>query len=459
MMTTRLSVLGSVIAAAMLPLSAAHAWEHIGHAWTPDRQPIYYAIGNPDGEGIFEDSIDDEVDGEPYEIWVTKAGYAQWEGAPCVDLTTTYVGTFDDNFGFRSWDGQNSVTWDDPEDELAAGVLAATVSFPQSLDSGDFAFNKNGRSYWKADDGDIVFNDGVDFATDAQIEAGACSGESSMEGVMTHEQGHLLGLAHSCEEEDICTDPELRDATMYWSGGACSLLQSDINEDDIKSISAIYGPFATFQCSNELDPGNAETIAQGNVPFDLKCIIDTDAEEELTSASWLFGDGGQSEDFAPQHTYADAGNYSIEACFAGEQETCGEWSYCYRRVGYVRACDVPQPEFQIDHVDGLTYLFKNETDVTVYGCIYEIQWDVFKGETLVESIPSWEPEFTFSGEGEYRVVLNIGGPAGTGAAQVSFTAEDQRGDGYGCNTVGGMGGGLLALLAVGAAAMRRRREA
>lgn len=452
------AIVGGIVALA-LPATAL-AWEHIGHVWHPEDQPIYYKISDPSGEGIMEDSVDAEVDGEIYEVWVTQHGYDEWEGAPCVDLQTEYTGNFQDDpaYGFRTWDDQNSISWDDPEDELSAGVLAATVSYPQSLDAGEFAFSQNGRSYWRATDGDIVFNNDVDFATDEDILNGVCNNETSMEGVMTHEQGHLLGLAHSCEEEDICTDPELRDATMYWSGGPCQTLQSDLNEDDIKSISAIYGPFATFQCSHELTPGNPDTVAQGNVPFDLKCLIETDVGEELIEAEWLFGDGGTSDSFEPVHTYENPGNYTIEACFTGERDTCGEWSYCYRRVGYVRACGVPEPEFEIAHVDGLTYTFRNETDVSVYGCIYAIQWDIFQGDALVESVPSWEPTYTFDSEGEYRVVLNLGGPAGTGAAEINFAAEDKRGEGYGCSSVGLAGSGLLALLAMGATATRRRRH-
>lgn len=456
--------------------STAFAWTHLGHTWAPEDMPIPYhvsfcnedpddgsdcdVIGEDSIEGVYVDADGDEVadskDGEPFEVWVTKAGFAEWKTAPCTEFTTEFEGTVDDNMGFETWDTTH-VTWDDPNDELAVGVLAATMTYPFTLSQGDYAFSKNGMSYWKAEDSDIVFNDNVDFAPDFAV-----SGQTSMQSVMTHEQGHLLGLGHSCEEEDICNDAELKEATMYWASGPGDINGSTIGDDDQKSLMALYGPFATFSCSHELDPDDADTIAQGNIPFDLKCIIESENPAEIISAEWAWGDGSSDATTGnASHRYETDGNFTIETTFVGERDTCeGQWDYSYRRIGYVRACDVPQPEFVIDHVDGMAYTLANETDVSVYGCIYEIQWDIFKGDTLVESINAWEPTVTFEEEGDYRVVLNIGGPAGTGAAEVSFNAYDHRGEGYSCSAIGAASGSLSWLFIVGAsaAAFRRRQS-
>jgi hypothetical protein len=119
---------------------------------------------------------------------------------------------------------------------------------------------------------------------------------------------------------------------------------------------------------------------------------------------------------------------------------------------------VPEPEFTIEHVDGLTYALRNESDVSVYGCIYEIQWDVFQGDTIISSLNAWEPQITFPSEGDFKIVLNLGGPAGTGAAALTVTAEDYAGEGYGCNAVGGAVGGLGWLVGVGLVVARARRR-
>jgi hypothetical protein len=453
-MSTRNLLALTALAAVALP-STAMAWEHTGWAWNPLEMPLTYIVGN---DTVFEDSIDATVDGEPYEVWVAKESYSGWQDATCAEFTHEFIGTTTENYDARTWDGQTHITYDDPGDAEAAGVLAVTFTFPGSLEAGEFAFNKNGNAYYWAEDSDIVFNNDVDFGTDTDIDAGLCLGESSMEAVLTHEVGHLLGMAHSCEDGDVCSDSLLREATMYWSAGPCDTNGSTISQDDIDGLTALYGPFATFECSHELDPESPDTIAQGNVPFDLKCAIVTDASEEISGASWIFGDGGTSDELNPKHTYDVPGNYSIEACFDGVRDTCGEWEYCYRKIGYVRACGVPEPEFTIEHVDGLTYALRNESDVSVYGCIYEIQWDVFQGDTIISSLNAWEPQITFPSEGDFKIVLNLGGPAGTGAAALTVTAEDYAGEGYGCNAVGGAVGGLGWLVGVGLVVARARRR-
>ena len=124
-----------------------------------------------------------------------------------------------------------------------------------------------------------------------------------------------------------------------------------------------------------------------------------------------------------QHRYETEGNFTLRAVIEGVSDTCGDWEYSSRRVGYVRACGEPEAEFSVEAYDGLTYQFLNNTNVSVYGCIFEIQWDVFDSDgTLVDSIDAWEPKYPVPDYGEYRIVLIVGGPGGTGAAEMSFVA-------------------------------------
>ena len=279
---------------------------------------------------------------------------------------------------------------------------------------------------------------------------------------MTHEIGHWFGLDHSCEDPNkggaACNDPRLAEAIMNWSVDTCSN-DVTISPDDIEGFNGLYGPYATFECSHQV----TEDSAVGVVPFDLNCVIVSDYLPEVTATIWNFGDGGTSTELNPTHTYTEPGNYSVQLTVEGAREACGEdgWTNKYNKVGYVRACGVPDAVFEVSHVDGLKYQMLNESDVSVYGCISDIQWEVYKGpnaggQMVGDPIKAWEPIIEFPEDGEYTVVMNLGGIGGTGAATATFDARAHRGEAGGCDSTGGVGG--LGLFFAGALAFRRRRS-
>ena len=55
-------------------------------------------------------------------------------------------------------------------------------------------------------------------------------------------------------------------------------------------------------------------------------------------------------------------------------------------------------------------------------------------------------------------VNRTGGPAGTGAAELTFEVTDKRGEGYGCSSVGPAGAALGLLVVPLVLGIRRRRE-
>jgi hypothetical protein len=439
-----------LIAAGMLIPQSAFAWKHLYKVWSPSQIPVPYTISE-----VGEDSLPNP--GPDAEEAVVE-GYAAWLAAECSTFEAQYDGLTADNTP-NILNELNHVSFDDPGGDLGATVKAVT----NTIASAAIVFNQDGNTYFKYRDTDIIFNDGFDWATDAQIDSGDCFNEHSIQSTATHEIGHLMGLGHSCEEGEACTELSKLEATMFWSAGACNTQRSQINEDDIDGITAIYGPYATFQCSRELTPGDADTTAFGVVPFTLNCSVVSKNIEEIQSVEWFWGDGESATGNNVSHEFTRPGNYTVSALITGENQACGVWDYNHRRVSYVRACDVPSAESSYSHVDGLTYQLLNETDVSVYGCIYNIQWDVYKegSSEVLESIQAWEPQFTFPEEGTYRVVLNVGGPAGIGAAEIMIDAKKKRGEGYGgCNVAAiaaPAGLGSFLLLTLGAIGIRRRR--
>ncbi len=432
----------------------AQAWYHLGHVWRRTNIPI---------EWYMADVVDDSIDPD-YVTPAIEEAWAVWtDGAPCAEVDASYMGVRDGyDKGFNQ-DGIYTFTFEDPDDDLEGTTLGATVCFP----SGEFAFARDDISYTYTYDCDIVFNDYVDWGEWDDIEAGNCNDEYSLKGVITHEIGHSWGLGHSCDDpaDDAasakpagvsCSDPDLRFAVMFWSTGPCNNAQSALTSDDLDGMNALYGPYCSFEAS-------VETERFGGAP--LEVCFDVECNEDPGEFTWNFGDGAtDTTTLNACHTYEDKGQFSVSLSTSGSASECGDWSNEVRERAYVLVCGQPEPAedftglFTYEHFDGLTYQMVNQTDTSVYGCIDQIQWDVFKGDTLIQSLSAWSPKIEFPEEGEYRVVLNVGGPGGVSAGEIKIDAVDQKGERGGCEVVSGTAVGLTGMLIAFGAAIRRRED-
>jgi PKD repeat protein len=358
-------------------------------------------------------------------------------------------------------DGRRTFYYDDPANLFGSGILGVMTSYTNYED----AFSLNGRAYYYFTDTDITFNNDVDWGTTEDIQGGQCNGKHSIEGVATHEIGHSFGMGHSCEDDDICADPDLQLATMYWAAGACTTWQVDLNEDDIEGITALYGPYASFESKSAL---------RGGVPLEVEFDLVTN-DAKVTDVTWNFGDGTTSTELEPTHTYTEAGQFTVSVTIGGSTKACGDWSYTQRERAYVIACGEPVPGldaegqtfdslFSIEHHDGLVYQLINQTDTSVYGCIESIQWKVMKGDEVLSESSAWSPKVEFPSEGNYTIVLDIGGPGGFVTEELDVTAEDKVGEDFksgACATAPSSRGSALGVLALSALAFgltaRRRR--
>jgi MYXO-CTERM domain-containing protein len=440
--------------ALLMAATPAHALDyfgrnHLGYAWTPENMPVLYNVaddGTPDSE--CQDSM------EPGECWdFAEQATLKWSSVPCVDIEAQINEVIPNEVN----PAQNAIVeiyFDDPGGEINdPGTLAYA---PSEVDGVQVEIN--GLKYNRIADSKIVFGEGRNFDSPEDIEAGCPQGGHSFLGTMTHEMGHSLGMAHTCEEGEVCIDPLRLQANMYWTGPECDTSGDDLNDLDVENFQALYGPYATFRCSRE----DAAGRVLGVVPFELNCAVESESLGDITDVSWAFGDGATADTLSITHTYTEPGNYNVQLQVAGFSDGCGEegWDYNFRRVGYVTACAPVQGEFSYEQGDGLVFQMLNESDVSVYGCISEIEWNVFAGESasgepIISGLRAWEPEFELPEPGMYTVVMNLGGPAGTTGASLTIDARSNGRDG-GCTTAsGGAASGLLGLFAL--FGLRRRR--
>jgi hypothetical protein len=108
----------------------------------------------------------------------------------------------------------------------------------------------------------------------AQCQSDGCpAGTSDLQNVVTHEVGHLLGLAHSTVDG----------STMHWSAAVGDLQKRDLHSDDVEGLCAVYAP------SNPPPDGDAGALSDGGA---APGADSSDAGMETDVASSSGGNGG-----------------------------------------------------------------------------------------------------------------------------------------------------------------------
>jgi hypothetical protein len=140
---------------------------------------------------------------------------AAWNGAGTGTRLNATVGSV---AGWTMGDGKPMLNFTDPVHACTGSCLAATFTG---------YYQSRGNGTYRITDADIVTN-ATGFAWASAGES--CSNEIYIEGVMVHETGHLLGLAHST----------VAGATMYPTVAYCDNGPASLATDDINAINDLY---------------------------------------------------------------------------------------------------------------------------------------------------------------------------------------------------------------------------
>jgi len=413
----------SLIAVSSVVLSTqALAWEHEGHHW--EVETLHFSMG-PGLLTTLPQAVDPTTGLTTQEL-ILNAAWCNWlwseqcatlfpeRSAPdvpsCVNLHAIYAPLSTDATPY------SEVHFTVSDDKSAPGI-----------------------DYEYADDGVL---ERARVVIDSQMtwlssEVACEQGELYLEAFLTHQIGHILGLAHSCDDGDACSG-ELASATMFWAYPSCELSAASIEEDDIAGLTALYTPSATLTS----DP---ETPA-GALPLEVTYTLVSNVP--AIDVAWRFGDGESGEGQEVTHTYTTQGQYSVSMDFILDGGACGEVSGSGEAPGRALACGVPEPAFSyVELADGRIRTV-NLTAMDTPGCIDEVQWEIYSGATLLTH-DAWEPELLLTGEGEHTIVLTVRGLGG-GASTALAVAPTGRGCGVPAPA------GLIGVLLAAAAAARRR---
>lgn len=205
---------------------------------TDDGVPVHWA--DPKVDWALNEAFPAGLDPVAYKGAILRS-YETWNAVgPEIDLRYTGL-TPDATEGYlRGEDNTNIVTWETDSWDYEPEALAITLTTFE---------RKSGELL----DADILIN-GVGFDWSVSGEPGVHDVQNSV----THEVGHLLGLAHSADTE----------ATMFGSAPAGEISKRTLADDDLHALTFLYGTaeaslFPGFPNPTQLPPTEAATASSG----------------------------------------------------------------------------------------------------------------------------------------------------------------------------------------------------
>jgi hypothetical protein len=206
------------IALLLLLAGSLSAYVTLSPARTWDCAPDYIVDNRAGG-------VPSILDGDGGETRIVNAINSSdaWNGANSGRVIKAHTGSI---AGFSLGDGIPMLNLTDPLSACTGTCLAATFT-------AYYSERAAGSGSWKITDADIVTNStGYNWTSQGEDPGGVgCSSEIYIEGVMVHEAGHGLGMAHSA----------VSGATMFASVSYCNNNPATTEVDDETGLNSLYG--------------------------------------------------------------------------------------------------------------------------------------------------------------------------------------------------------------------------
>ncbi|MCO4769780.1 MAG: PKD domain-containing protein [Deltaproteobacteria bacterium] len=425
-------------------LSPPRAWDITdtgpGGTW-----PIEFHAGDVVPQGL--DTHEEKWD-------LIQQSYDHWgEEVPCSPIEAVQGADINNSTQGFGASGLTTLTFNDPTNALGSSTLAAALSY-----TSNGVVTNNGVTFAAIAESHIVFNDWVVWGDAADISAASCFNRHDFMSTTTHEIGHTIGLGHSCEDGEACSDPLLRGATMYWSGGSCSSAKRIPNEDDAAAINVAYGVSIDF----EIEPADGQELV-GPAPLTASMDVPSEYQATVVEYEWNFGDGTEhiitTTAESVEHTWEEEGQYTVTLSILGEDAECGgEYEAEERKVGVVLVCNEPRPAFEFVNEGDFTVQIENVSDLGAFGCITDFVWILDGDED--SALRTYEPTYVFDDNSSHTVTLRASGPGGETEITQTIDPTKQSGEGCSASVAGTEPVGLLALLIgmMGLVPLARRRR-
>lgn len=249
---------------------------------------------------------------------------------------------------------------------------------------------------------------------------------------------------------DVSSDSDGSIASRQWNFGDGST-SSQVNPGHIYAAAGTYTVRLTVTDNDDADATVSKSVsvvtANGSPHADFAYSADglavhftdasSDSDGTIADHQWDFGDGANSAQSNPSHTYAAAGTYSVRLTVTDNN---GATDTATRSITInALANNAPEVDFEFT-TDGLTIaLTASCSDPD--GAIQSYHWDFGDGNTSSEQ----NPAHIYASDGDFTVRLTVtddDGAAASAEKTVSVQADPQPDD----EKTGGGGGGCFIRL-------------